>query len=281
MSVRKSLRLPCSKKFNSLVTDFQNPLASLSLGKSGGVVSWQAGLLESCLRFLHVVLHPAHQQEMAFVVIEGVGGPGIAITGLADGADIHGVALGGIEAHGRLAGGEASDAEGLGILFPDGRDMGVPVEADEGALRGKVGLGLRDLVDVVELSRLVQGCMGEGDRIQIRRDRKILEPSEVLLAHLLLGDPERIPNRFVPILIEDLVGQQEHRLVVAQDGDRTEIPNLFHALSRLGSVPDDITQAKDAPDRKIPDVLKDSIKGIDVGMDITDEGEEAAGGFGR
>jgi hypothetical protein len=82
--------------------------------------------------------------------------PGISIPGLAHGADIDGVALGGVETHGFVTRSEAADPEGLGVLLPDGGDMGVSIEADEGALGGEVGLGLGSLVDVVELCRLVQ-----------------------------------------------------------------------------------------------------------------------------
>jgi hypothetical protein len=48
------------------------------------------------------------------------------------------------------------------VFFPDRGDVRVAVEADERGLRGKVGFGVRVVVDVVELRGFVEGSMGEG-----------------------------------------------------------------------------------------------------------------------
>ena len=161
--------------------------------------------------------------------------------------------------------------------------MGVSVEGNEGTLGGEVGLGLRDFVDVVKLRRLVERGMGEGDGIQIRSDREIPQPAQLVLAYLFLGNLKGLADGYLPVLLEDLVGEQEHRLVVAQNTDRTEVHDPPDALSRLGSVADDVPEAKGPPNGEVPDVRKNGLQRIEVGMDVTDDGKEVGlcggGGF--
>ena len=90
------------------------------------------------LGLLDVVFHTTHEKDVLLVVVEGVGGSWIAVPRLAHRADIDGVALGGIESDGFIGVPQAADTEGLRILLPDPRDMGVSVEADEGGLGSKV-----------------------------------------------------------------------------------------------------------------------------------------------
>ena len=88
---------------------------------------------------------------MLLVIVEHVAGAGVVIAGLADAADIDGIALPGIEADGFFRGLQASALESLGIHFPDSGNMGVAVEADECCLCGKMSDGFCFIVDVVEL----------------------------------------------------------------------------------------------------------------------------------
>ena len=59
-------------------------------------MGWESRFLVSGLSLLDVVADPAHQQDALLVIIEGVGGPGISVTGLPHGANIHGIAFGSI-----------------------------------------------------------------------------------------------------------------------------------------------------------------------------------------
>lgn len=56
---------------------------------------------------------------------------------------------------------------------------------------------------------------------------------------------------------------------------------MLHAGNRLRPVSHDIPQAEHPPHRKVPDVLKGGLEGIDVGVDVAEDGEEAIlGGLG-
>ena len=159
--------------------------------------------------------------------------------------------------------------------------MGVAVEADEGGLGGEVGLGLGGLVYVVELCRLVQGGMGKSNRIEIHGDGEIPEPSEFVFADLLLGDLKRFADGHIPILFQDLVGQEKHGLVVTKNGDRAEVHDPLHAVTRFGPVPHDVPKAEHAAHREARHVGKDGLEGVDVAMDVTEDGEEVVlGGLG-
>ncbi len=52
-------------------------------------------------------------------VVEHIAGPGIIITGLADAADIHRVAILGVEQGGFFRWLERATSEGFGIFLPD------------------------------------------------------------------------------------------------------------------------------------------------------------------
>ena len=69
------------------------------------------------------------------------------------------------------------------------------------------------------------------------------------------ADLERLPNGSLPILLEDLVDQEEHGLVVAKHASGTVLDHTPDTGTRLGSVADDIPQAEHPPDREVGDVL--------------------------
>lgn len=88
------------------------------------------------------------------VIVEHVAGAGVVIAGLADAADIDGIALPRIEVDRFFSGLQASAGESFWIVFPDGGNMGVAVEADECGLGGE--MGFRFIVDVVELRGVME-----------------------------------------------------------------------------------------------------------------------------
>lgn len=77
--------------------------------------------------------------------------------------------------------------------------MRVAVEADECGLRGKVGLGFRVFVDVVELGWLIERGVGECDGVDMSCEGLIAEPGFLGFGELFVGELEGLPDRDVPI----------------------------------------------------------------------------------
>ena len=138
-------------------------------------------------------------EEAFLVIVERVAGTVIVVAGLADAADIDGIALPGIEADRFFNGLQASAGESFWIHFPDSGNMGVAVEADERGLRGKVGFGVRVVVDVVELRWFVEGSVGERNGVDMSCEGLIAEPGFLGFGELFVGELEGLPDRDVPI----------------------------------------------------------------------------------
>ncbi len=70
--------------------------------------------------------------------------------------------------------------------------------------------------------------------------------------------------------------------MVAQNSDGTEVHDPLHAGSRLRPVPDDVPKAEHASHGEAIHVGKDGLEGVDVAMNVTEDGEEVGfGGGGR
>ena len=136
-------------------------------------------------------------EEAFLVIVERVTGTVIVVAGLADAADIDRVAFLGIELEGLLVWLEATT--GVLVFFPDGGDVRVAVEADERGLRGKVGFGVRVVVNVVELRGFVEGSVGERNGVDMSCEGLIAEPGFLGFGELFVGELEGLPDRDVPI----------------------------------------------------------------------------------
>jgi len=211
------------------------------------------------------------------VIVEHVAGAGVVIAGLADAADIYGIALLGIEADRFFRGLQASAGESFWIHFPDSGNMGVAVEADEGGLCGKMSGGFRFIVDVVELWGFMERGVRERDRIQIGGDGGGSQPGFLGFGELLVGEVDGLPDRDVPVLVGNFVGNQQHGFMVAEDCHRTGINDSLNAGGGLGAVSDYVAEAEQAFDRELFDVGKNSGQGIDVGVDIAEDCKEGIG----
>ena len=211
------------------------------------------------------------------VIVEHVAGAGVVIAGLADAADIDGIALPGIEADRFFRGLQATAGESFWIHFPDSGNMGVAVEADECCLCSKMSGGFRFIVDVVELRGFMERGVRERDRIQIGGDGGGTEPGFLGFRELLVGEVDGLPDRDVPVLVGDFVGNQQHGIMVAEDCHRAGIHDSLDAGGGLGAVSHNIAQAEHAFDGKLFDVGKNSVQGIDVGVDIAEDRKEGIG----
>ena len=92
---------------------------SVSFGQAGGITLWQAGFFESGFGSGNVVGHAAVDEALLLEVVEHVTGTGVFIARLTHAADIHGVALRGVELGGRFRGVVATAGEGLGVFLPE------------------------------------------------------------------------------------------------------------------------------------------------------------------
>ena len=119
--------------------------------------------------------------------------------------------------------------------------------------------------------------MRERDRIQIGGDGGGTEPRFLGFGELLVGEVDGLPDRDVPVLVGDFVGNQQHGIMVAEDCHCTGIHDSLDAGGGLGAVSDYVAEAEQAFDRELFDVGKNSGQGIDVGVDIAEDCKEGIG----
>ena len=65
-----------------------------------------------------------------------------------------------------------------------------------------------------------------------------------------------------------------HLIVIAHDGAHAVLHDMAYAFPRCATVADDITEAVDFIDLLALDVACDGIEGVNVAMDVGDEGNE-------
>ena len=242
-------------------------------------MGWQAGLFETGLGAGDVVGDPAIDEQALLEIVEHIAGPGVIITGLADAADIHGVAFLGIQECGFFRGLDMAASEGFGIFLPNQRHMSVAIEADECGLCGKVGLGFRLVSVVVELGGLVERGVGECYGGQIGCDRLGMQPGFLGFAELPVGELKRFADRNVPVLVGDFFGKEKHGLMVAENGDGTGIHDTLHTQGRFRAVAHGVAETEHPLHGKLLDVGKHGLEGVDIAMDVAEDGEEGVLGF--
>ena len=157
--------------------------------------------------------------------------------------------------------------------------MRVAVEADECGLRGKVGLGFRVVVDVVELGWLIQRGVRECDGIDIGCDRLRMQPGFLGFGQLLVGELKRLADRDVPVLVSDFVGNGKHGFMVAENADGAGIHDALHTNGRFRAVAHGVTETENSLHGKLLDIGKHSSEGVDVCVDIAEDGEEGVFSF--
>ena len=152
--------------------------------------------------------------------------------------------------------------------------MRVAVEADKCGLRGKVGLGFRVVVNVVELRWLIERGVRECDGIDIGCDRLLAQPGFLGFGQLLIGELKLLADRDIPVLVCDFIGNGKHGFMVAENGDGAGIDDSLHTHSRFGAVAHGVTETENSPHGKLLDVGKHGREGVDVCVDIAEDGEE-------
>ena len=157
--------------------------------------------------------------------------------------------------------------------------MRVAVEADECGLRGKVGLGFRVVVDVVELGWLIERGVRECDGIHVSRDRLRAQPGFLGFGQLLVSELKRLADRDVPVLVSDFIRNGKHGFMVAENADGAGIHDALHTHGRFRSVAHGVTETESSLHGKLLDVCKHSREGVDICVDIAEDGEEGGLGF--
>ena len=157
--------------------------------------------------------------------------------------------------------------------------MRVAIEADECGLRGKVGLGFRVVVDVVELGWLIERGVGECDGIDIGCDRLRAQPGLLGFGQLLVGELKRLADRDVPVLVCDFIGNGKHGFMVAENADGAGIHDALHTHSRFRAVAHCVTETEHSAHGKLVGVGEHGAEGVDVGVDVAEDGEEGVFGF--
>ena len=67
--------------------------------------------------------------------------------------------------------------------------------------------------------------------------------------------------------------------MVAEHGHRTGVHDALDTRCGLGAIADDVAEAEHASHRKLLDVSQHGGEGVDVGVDVAEDGEEGVFGF--
>ena len=151
--------------------------------------------------------------------------------------------------------------------------MRVAVEANKCGLRGKVGLSFRVVVDVVELGWLIERGVRESDGIDIGCDRLRPQPGFLGFAQLLVGELKRLADRDVPVLVCDFIGNGKHGFMVTKNADGTGIHDALHTHGRFRAVAHGVAKTENSLHGKLLDIGKHSREGVDIRVDIAEDGE--------
>src|SRR5262249_44670725 len=73
----------------------------------------------------------------------------------------------------------------------------------------------------------------------------------------------------------EALGVEHGPLVVVAQEDHLALHDQVHALARVGAVADDVPQAVDLSDIVLVDVLEDGLQGLEVAVDVADDGLHA------
>lgn len=202
-------------------------------------------------------------------VVDDVAGLGDTIAGLADGADVDEV---GALVEEAIGGGPLLDGARDGVAQEDAGDVGVAVEANVGALGGEAVGGVRGIEGVAEVLGAVEGGVDGGEAEEGDGVGEGLEPTDVVFAEVATGPLDDAGGVGLEVVEVD-GGVGAVVVVVAHDDLAAELSDALDALCGGGVVADDIAETEEVVDLLRFGVGEDGIQRLDVGVDVTDNGE--------
>jgi hypothetical protein len=148
--------------------------------------------------------------------------------------------------------------------------MSVSEEADRRLLLLKMEKGLLVIEEIVEVSRIREACMDDRAFMTLSEKGPPGEPVQIARGQGCLGKEQGFTESLAQ---NEVVGIFHQILVmVPHEGQCTTFPDKTQAFCRRSSITHDIAETEEFIDLLSLDVCKDCLQGIDVAMDIGDEG---------
>ena len=153
-------------------------------------------------------------------------------------------------------------------------DVGVAVEADAGALAVEGVGGVEGVEGVAEVLGAVERGVDDGEAHERGGEGELAEPTGFILADVAAGPLDDAGGVGLEIVeIDGRVGAVV--VVVALDDLAAKLADAADALGGGGVVADDVTKADDVIHALGLGVGKDGVEGLDVGVDVADDGVSA------
>ena len=234
----------------------------------------EAGGADFALSGFDVVGDAADGDLLIIVVVEGVGAAPVAVSGLADAADIDEVFAAGIDAEGFRA--IEGDAEGFDV---EAGGVGVAEEADGGELVAEAGHGVEAVHDVGPAGGGIEGGVDDGEVADLADHAEVAEPVFVFLGELTPGPFEGGVGEGVEA--DDFGGGAGFLVVIAFDDRAAEFLETCDALVGVGVVADDVADADELLSPEGLRIFHDGIEGLEVRMDVSEDSEFHVLGTGK
>lgn len=234
----------------------------------------EPGGADFALSGFDVVGDAADGDLLIIVVVEGVGAAPVAVSGLADAADIDEVFAAGIDAEGFRA--IEGDAEGFDV---EAGGVGVAEEADGSELVAKAGHGVEAVHDVGPAGGGIEGGVDDGEVADLADHAEVAEPVFVFLGELAPGPFEGGVGEGVEA--DDFGGGAGFLVVIAFDDRAAEFLETCDALVGVGVVADDVADADELLSPEGLRIFHDGIEGLEVRMDVSEDSEFHVLGTGK
>ncbi len=234
----------------------------------------EPGGADFALSGFDVVGDAADGDLLIIVIVEGVGAAPVAVSGLADAADVDEVLAAGVDAEGFRA--VEGDAEGFDV---EARGVGVAEEADGSELVAEAGHGVEAVHDVGPAGGGVEGGVDDGEVADLADHAEVAEPVFVFLGELTPGPFEGGVGEGVEA--DDFGGGASFLVVIAFYDRAAEFLETCDALVGVGVVADDVADADELVSPEGLRIFHDGIEGLEVRMDVSEDSEFHVLGTGK
>lgn len=222
-------------------------------------MSREACIQDLLLRLCYIVVETPEMDGMLNGVVDAIGGSRIAIARLTDGPDIDEVFVTENQAEiDRIVAGYES-----GVHFENCRNVGMAVEAELGMLVCEGRFGFDGFENIAPVFGSIECGVDDGDAPDDCRVGEFTEPIEIFGRNLLTGPFDYLCGERMEIAgIFGVCGRI--MIVVAANGDASEIADDVAALIGTGVVTNNIADANKLCDPERFRVIEDDVKSFEV-----------------
>jgi hypothetical protein len=222
----------------------------------------QARIQNLLLGGADVVIEAAEFDGTFVEIVDHVGGFGIAVTGLADTADVYEILFARLDFEFRV--GAATDHR---VAHERDRDVGVAEKADAGVLVGEAGGGGKFVEDVAPTLRAVERGVDDGEAGDETDVTQFAQPFAIVLGQLLASPVDG----FLGVRVEafKIVLGGTIFVVVAFDDGHAHLAHEVEAFFGIGIVTDHIAQTGVVGAAHGFGVGQDCLKRLPIGVNIS------------